>query len=54
MNVDKAHEILKRAMTDPDVYHAMAARENGVMGENSAGSRTIPGRNWGCGSNVKA
>ena len=32
MSADKAQEIIKRAMTDPSVYHAMAARENEVWG----------------------
>jgi ubiquinone/menaquinone biosynthesis C-methylase UbiE len=33
MPADKAHEIIKRAMADPNVYHAMAARENEVWGK---------------------
>jgi len=32
MSADKAQEIINRAMTDPSVYHAMAARENEVWG----------------------
>ena len=32
MSADKAQEIINRAMTDPSVYHAMAAQENEVWG----------------------
>ena len=30
MSADKAQEIINRAMTNPSVYHAMAAQENEV------------------------
>ena len=33
MSVDKAGEIVRRAMADRTVYDAMAARENEVWGE---------------------
>lgn len=33
MTADNAQEIIKRAMADPNVYHAMAERENEVWGK---------------------
>jgi hypothetical protein len=33
MGANKAQEIIARAMADPNVYHAMAARENEVWGK---------------------
>ena len=38
MTADKAQEIIKRAVADPNLYHAMAARENEFRGGNSAGA----------------
>jgi hypothetical protein len=33
MTADKAQEIIKRAMADPNLYYAMAARENELWGK---------------------